>query len=354
MAAQRNDGRGYAPSSPMPRLDQLPADQKAVLQLLLKQRRSYDDIAGLLRLERRAVRERALRAVHALGSAGREDLPAGRRDELADYLLGQQDADQVAATRRYVASSPQARAWATTVAGELAPIAPAGLPELPEEPGPAPAPAAAQGDGAGEPAAAREQAAAREPAPAPAAPRGSRREEGGAGRRSSRLGGALLLLALLLILGVGGFLLLRDDGEPAADAEPAATQATTAAPEGGVEAQINLQPAREGSTALGVAQIVAAEGRRGLAVAGQNLRPGNYAIWLYTSRAEARLLGFAPEVTETGVLQGLLQSLPEDFTSFRELVVSRERVTDANRDDARTRPGAIVLRGRIDQQPAGG
>ncbi len=342
----------------MPRLDQLPADQKAVLQLLLKQHRSYDDIAGLLRLERRAVRERALRALDALGSGARAELPTDRQDQVADYLLGQQDADQGGATRAYVADSPAARAWAAAVAGELAPIAHGGLPELPAEgdgDGATSAPAAA----APAPAAPAAAAAAPDadpaaPAPdatAPTPPAGSRRDDATPGRRSSRLGGALLLLAVALALGVGGFLLLRDDDEPAAR-EPAATQAQTT-PAGGVEAQINLRPAREGSDALGVAQVVTAEGNRGLAVAGQNLRPGDYALWLYTSRSEAQLLGFAPRVTENGVLQGLAQSLPANFASFRELVVARERVTDENRDDERTEPGTIVLRGPIGQAPGG-
>jgi hypothetical protein len=322
----------------MPRLDQLPADQKAVLQLLLKQGRSYDDIAGLLKLERRAVRERALGALHALGSDTGADLPPDRQDQVADHLLGQQDPGQQTATREFLAGSPPGRQWASAVAAELAPIAPAGLPELP----------AGEADGAG--AGEGRDSTDRRPAPAPA---GSRRADRDPAPRSSRLGGAILLLAVLLALGVGAFLVLRSDDEPAASDEPPATQATTAAPEGGVEAQINLQPVREGSDAVGIAQIVAADGNRGLAVAGQNLRAGDYAIWLYTSETEAQLLGFAPRVTSNGILQGLAQSLPADYASFRELVVTRERVTDENRDAQRTRPGTIVLRGAIGPPPGG-
>ncbi len=96
----------------MPRLDQLPADQKAVLQLLLKQGRSYEDIAGLLRLERRAVRERALGALHSLGAAAGADLPPDREDQVADHLLGQQDPAQQDATRDFLAGSAPGRRWA--------------------------------------------------------------------------------------------------------------------------------------------------------------------------------------------------------------------------------------------------
>ena len=51
----------------MASLDTLPPDQRAVLQLVLQRGRSYDDIAKLLSIDRAAVRERALRALDALG-----------------------------------------------------------------------------------------------------------------------------------------------------------------------------------------------------------------------------------------------------------------------------------------------
>jgi hypothetical protein len=318
----------------MPRLDQLPADQKAVLQLLLKQGRSYEDIAGLLRLERRAVRERALGALHALGAGAEAELAPDREDQVADHLLGQQDPGQEAATREFLAGSASGRRWASAVAAELAPIAPAGLPEIPagqDDPD----------DDAGDPGA------------RPAASGGSRRADGGAAPRTSRLGGAVLVLAVLLALGVAGFLLLRSDDGSAASDEPATTRATATAPADGVEAQIPLAATRAGGDAAGAAAVVVARGNRGLAVAGQDLRPGDYAVWLYTSRAETQLLGFAPRVTGNGVLSVVSRTLPANYASFRELVVSRERVTDANRDAERASPGTIVLRGPIGA-PAGG
>ena len=51
----------------MSRFDSLPADQKAVLQLVLKQGKRYEDIAAMLRMEPAAVRERARDALDALG-----------------------------------------------------------------------------------------------------------------------------------------------------------------------------------------------------------------------------------------------------------------------------------------------
>jgi len=46
----------------MASLDDLPADQRAVLQLVLQRGRTYDEIARLLSIDRAAVRARALAA----------------------------------------------------------------------------------------------------------------------------------------------------------------------------------------------------------------------------------------------------------------------------------------------------
>ena len=47
----------------MSRLEALPADQKSVLQLLLRQGKGYDDLSGLLRLDADEVRSRAYDAL---------------------------------------------------------------------------------------------------------------------------------------------------------------------------------------------------------------------------------------------------------------------------------------------------
>ncbi|HEX6745634.1 MAG TPA: hypothetical protein VF087_15510, partial [Solirubrobacteraceae bacterium] len=72
----------------MSRLDALPADQKSVLQLLLRQGKGYDDLSGLLRLDADEVRTRAYDALDTLGP-GAAGLSAERRHEIADWLLGQ-------------------------------------------------------------------------------------------------------------------------------------------------------------------------------------------------------------------------------------------------------------------------
>src|SRR5919197_6346611 len=128
----------------------LDASQRAVVQLVLKQGKSYEEIADLLDLDPDAVRGRAHAALDALGptTAG---LTASRRAEVADYLLGQQSPSAREATREHLARSAAARAWARSVAGELRPLAGGDLPEIPDAAGPGDAGPEGEEDGSGEP-----------------------------------------------------------------------------------------------------------------------------------------------------------------------------------------------------------
>ena len=90
-------------------LETLPPDQRAVLQLILKQGRGYADLAGLLKIDPDAVRARAHAGLDALVPAdtGR-GLPPERRGQVADYVLGQLDGEDAASTRRHLADSAAA------------------------------------------------------------------------------------------------------------------------------------------------------------------------------------------------------------------------------------------------------
>ena len=110
-------------------------------------------------------------------------------------------------------------------------------------------------------------------------------------------------------------------------------------------AQINLRPP-SGGRALGLAQVFAQSNRRLLIVAGQGLSQGAYALWLYTSATKSRLLGFVPSrVGKDGrfVTQGVL---PNDASSFQNLVVTSEQVS-GNRAATPKQPGTIVLQGKL-------
>ena len=117
----------------MASLDDLTEPQRAILGLLVKQGKSYDEIAALLKSSAISIQGRARDAVEALGPDA-PDVLSDRRSEIADYLLGQQGASRRAATREYLADSAPGRAWARAVAGELRALAADNLPEIPAEP----------------------------------------------------------------------------------------------------------------------------------------------------------------------------------------------------------------------------
>ena len=306
-------------------VDTLDATQRAVLQLVLKQGKGYDEIADLLGIEVSAVRGRAHAALDALGpsTAG---LTAGRRADIADYLLGQQSTEDRHATREHLAESPAARAWARRVAGEVRPLARNGLPEIPgSSPARVPTREAkrAEPDG-GEPLRA-----------APA-------------RRSSRTGGILLLAGLAGIIAVVVILIVSggdDSGTTktaSSDTKPA-TQPSQTGPQPTPVAQINLKSA-DGSNAVGIAVELIQNNQRVLSVQGQNVQPStrtsDYAVWLYSSPSEAKLLGFVdPRVGKNGRFQNFV-ALPAGADRYRELVVTRENGNPKQ-------PGELVLRGPL-------
>ena len=313
----------------MPAFDTLAPDQKAVLQLLLKQGKSYDDIARLLRLDAASVRERALDALDALGSEikAADGLDPARQDELADHLLLQQTASERASTRSFLELSAPGRAWARGVSTELRPIGGEALPDVPAEPR-----EVDEAFGALE-----ERTAARE-----------RQQD------SSRLGGALVLGAFAIALALGLFLLLGRGGDDAADpvtqagaSAPAeqssgATGTTSAAGTQFPQQQINLTSPKKGSKALGYALL--AEG--GFSFLAEGLPASNmYFVWLTrgTDTADALPIGFATYDSKSKKLAGAINALPDGADQFDSLIVTREKTK------APKAPGTVVLRGKIKQ-----
>jgi hypothetical protein len=337
----------------MATLDSLPADQRAVLQLVVQQRRAYSALAGLLGIDEAAVRERALAACDALGPEAGARLAPERRAELVDFLLDQQSAAQRERTRSYMSASEGGRDWASAVAGALGPLGgdvgsdiPAAAAPAREAP-PAPEP---------EPALERERPPAR-PRREPRPPR-PRREPGprrplfdGARRPPSRVGGAILIGAGVVLAIVLVIVLSSGGDNPKKTSAAATTTPTTTTPARPI-AQINLRPPGGGSKPLGVAQIIAQGNRRGMGIAAQGLSPTTksrfYAAWLYNSPTDAAFLGFAPPVTSNGRLQAFAQTLPANFTRYSSVVVSSESVdlSKTNQPAPKT-PQQIVLRGPL-------
>jgi hypothetical protein len=320
----------------MTEIDALPADQRAVLQLLLKQGQTYEDLSGLLNIDSAAVRERAHAALEALGPDAGRRLAPERRAEVSDYLLGQQSASERAATRDHLAGSASARAWARVVADALRPLASGPLPEIPEE-GPDAEPEEAE--------AAATPATGRTPITEEERGRDIAREP-----RSSRLGGALLLGGIGLLIAVVAVLLLTSGGGGSKNTKASTVSSTPTTGTGTTAqatpvAQINLR-SPSGGKALGLAQVFAQSNRRLLIVAGQGVSPGAYALWLYTSASKSKLLGFVPSrVGKDGkfVTQGVL---PNDAGNYQNLVVTAEKVSGSRPALPKT-PGTIILQGKL-------
>lgn len=387
----------------MASLENLPADQRAVLQLVLKRGRTYDEIARLLSIDRAAVRARALAAFDALGPQTR--VPPERRALITDYLLGQLPPRVRTVTRDRLAESAIERAWARVLSAELAPVANGPLPDIPTDisrraPVPAPDHQAPAGAPVAEPDAAptgkpkresvflkrarrarepREPRAPREPREAkpkrqsvlkrsrrerePSARKPEReRRAATAGRpqsdgpRISRRGGAILLVGLVVVLIVAAIALLTKGGSTPGPASPAATHTSstaaaastaTTSTAANVVAQVNLTaPSGHGKIA-GIAEVLKQGATKGVAIVAQHVAPNTtkppnaYAVWLYNSPADASLLGFVnPGVGSNGRLSAA-SPLPANASRFKNLVVTVET------SGSPKKPGAIILQGKL-------
>jgi Sigma-70, region 4 len=355
----------------MASLDSLPADQRAVLQLVLQRGRTYDDIAKLLSIDRAAVRQRALGAFDALGP--RTDVPAERRALIADYVLGQLPEQVSDTTRERLAESPSERAWARVVASELAPLATDPLPEIPVEPRRAePAPEGRRRRSDPErserrerPEPARVAAAATHDDTEHAARRtGLGGEEPPPERRISRRGGAIVLglAAAVVVIAVIVIIVATSGGSSKKPSTQASTTPPTTTPAAGtngttttgsttsttatkVLAQINLTPPSSSSKAAGIAEVLRQGATNGIAIVAQGMTPNTkhdaYAVWLYNSPADAVLLGFVnPGVGKNGRLS-TAGALPSSASRFKHLVVTLETQAKPKQ------PGTIVLQGTL-------
>lgn len=309
-------------------LDRLAPDQRAVVQLVLAQRRSYDDLAELLGISRDAVRARAHAGLATLGPAGVE-LPADQVATLSDHLLGQ----EAEGAEALLSGSTAARTWTDGVAAALRPVRGEGV-------APAPGPAS---NGVAAHAARAEPAEAGPPAGRDRGP-----------LPSSRLGGALLLgLVVLLVAGGAAWLLTRDDGDQTSAGSPDTT--APASPSGSQEqiapaGEIPLRGA-DGAPARGLMRIYTQDDRVAFTLQGERVPPNRtgeaYAVWLTKPGRTPRRLGFAEPVTAAGTLgvsgpqASDLERFPQWLAGYAAVVVSAEGQETAER------PGPIIMRGRL-------
>src|SRR5580693_3195673 len=326
----------------MSRMDELPPDQRAALSLLLRQHKSYAEVAALLGIAERAVHDRAHAALAVLAPRRARELTPERRLEVGDYLLGQQPgvAERLR-TRTYLSTFEPARAWASDIATQIAPLAGAGLPEIP-------APAlASEGAGAGA-AAQRPQrvgdlSSAAATATATAVGAGPPAAKPPSSQRSSRLGGAVVL-AVLAAAAIVAVVLLIGGGSTAKKASTSASTTTTAAKAKTgptVDNQIALKSPEPNSKSVGAAYILSEGAKQAFFIEAQNIPAAKgfyYAVWLYNSPSSALPVSKSSAVGSSHKLAGG-SALPSNAGDYREMLLTRET------NPHPTRPGHVVLRG---------
>src|SRR5215210_154927 len=364
----------------------LAPDQRAVLELLLRQGRSYAELSELLGLPEAGVRSRAHTALAAL-APGRP-APVGEDGAVADWILGQQDDAEAARTSESVARMPAWHAWASEVTDRLSEVEGAVIPEVPQptvddERPPRPAKAAAKQakgkrQGQGRPRPVRDGAAAagaqhaRRRADAAAAAGASKtrprpvRERpaaqpaepaaatglGGLAARSSRRGGLVLLgLAALLIAGV---LYLAFRG---GDDDPQTASSGTPTPTATAEAEVVNEVALRGvgNKAQGLMRVFKRdEGGLVFALAADKM-PRNkadevYAVWFTKKGVTPRNLGFSQtQVGKEGVFttggpqSGQEAQFAKWLADYDTIVVARASSGSASAK----KPGAVVLQGTL-------
>ncbi len=321
-------------------LDTLAPDQRAVLELVLRQGRSYGELSELLGIPDRDVRARADAGLRTLAGEAEPGVDTGR---IADWLLGQQPDAEAERTRSAVARSAPARTWATAAAERLRELGGAAVPDVPaaEEPTqaqPRPRPL-------------RDSAP---PAARPRPERESTRPESRSLPRSSKVGGAIVIG--VLVVGVAAlifFLVARgNDEEPAASSPPQGQATATATPTATASANDIVLKGSNGSKAAGLMRLISANGTVQFAIAAQNVPPNKgrevYAVWFTRSGVAPVRLGFAQsQVGKEGVLttggpqKRDEKNFPRWFATYSKVLITRETNAKA------TKPGPAVLEGTL-------
>jgi hypothetical protein len=330
----------------MATFDQLSAEQRAIIELVLKQKQKYEQLGTMLGLETSRVRELARDALVRLSPVSAAAVDDDWRGQLADYLLNQQTGPEATATKGHLRRSEAARGWARSVLDSLDQFYdPDDLPTIPDgEPAAAPRrerkpkkPKAPKPEKEPKEPKEPKEKAERAPLLSPAALEALRR------RRIAGLGALLVVVLVAVLLWPIGLLTGSNDDKSNA------SKTTANNAQARILGQLVLRPVgNTKSKNAGVAVIAERSGKRQLIVQAQ-LTPTKsrqaYEVWLYNSRTDAKSMG-AQVTDQNGTFQGAGQ-LPSDFAKYRYIDVSLERV-----DQNRAHSADSVLRGRLDQLQA--
>src|SRR5947209_2889256 len=103
----------------MATFDQLSAEQRAIIELVVRRGRSYESLADVLDTTPTRVRELAREALAELAPVTARRVDDDWRAQLADYVLGQQTGPESTATRGHLKRSEAARTWALSLLDSL-------------------------------------------------------------------------------------------------------------------------------------------------------------------------------------------------------------------------------------------
>src|SRR3954452_9048401 len=376
----------------MATLDQLPPEQRAIVELVVQRGRSYETLAEVLQVPQARVRELAREALTELSPRTAQRVDVDRRGQVADYLMRQQSPEEERATRDYLKESEPARAWALSLLDSLDPLyangasPPVPEPATGEDTGTATAPPAAAAETAEDRIRARERERTRkspvaeaeaereaEAVPEEAEERKPAREalspEAQSALRRRRILGAIagvallagLVIAILAIAGVFSSDKKSSSSSSTTTPTTASTTSSGTSTTGGqvqVVGGIALNPIGKNNKSQGVAYIVQQGSQRYVVIQAKvpplpsNQKVAAYEVWLYNSTSDARSLG-AQYTNAQGVLQGRAP-LPADVGKFKSIDISRELFADKNAGHSNT----SLLRGDFSsikpvQQPGG-
>jgi hypothetical protein len=300
--------------------DQLSDEQRAIVELVLKQGKSYGELSDMLGLPETRVRELARDALVDLAPITARGVEEDWRGQLADYVLGQQAGPEATATRGHLRRSEAARSWTRSLLDALEQLYPDGnVPAIPDgERGSRRAAAAAPGPGG---------------APRALSPQGA-----AAVRRRQLIvaaGVGVLILVAVLVWPVGVLTGGDDDDEP--------SQASTGSQQqGGDGSPIPTEIA-------GQAILARQQGQNQLLVTATGLEPSTqntaYQVYLSNGERDRRSLGAA--VTDQ---QGNLQGggpLPRNFRDYQFIDLASVTVVGQGRNQ-RFEDGPVVLRGLLE------
>ena len=309
----------------MATFDQLSPEQRAIVELVLRQGKTYNELADMLNLPEGRVRELARDALVELAPVSVRGVEEDWRGQLADYVLGQQSGPEATATKGHLRRSEAARSWARSLLDSLEQFYENGsVPAIPEgERG-------SRGS---------RRAAAATPARADRPGGGALAAAGDPGRRRLLMAAAAAMVLVLLAVVIWPIGALTggddDDSTGSADSTPASQNTGNQQAAG----QTSGQPA-------GVAVVVQRNGKKQLLVQAANLAPSGqsegYYVWLYNSPDDAKSLG--GQVTDQQGNYQALGAFPADYRDYKYIDITRQQV---GKDTNVKHSGDSVLRGAM-------